>query len=69
MRTYLVFGRTAYPQPLEQQGTLEAPDPDSAVEQARSRFGEGWVEVVLVPADEAYWVLRPREERVAGAVD
>lgn len=70
MATYLVFGRASYPQPLEHQGTLEAPDPESAVGQAPRRFGEGWVELVLVPAEHVHWVLRSRaEERVVGAVE
>lgn len=70
MATYLVFGRTSYPQPLEHRGTLEAPDPETAARQAHRRFGEGWVELVLVPAEQVYWVLRSvAGERVVGAVE
>jgi 1,2-phenylacetyl-CoA epoxidase PaaB subunit len=68
---YWVFGRKGYPQPLEHQGTLEAADDDSARQQARQRFGDGWVELVLVREPDVHWVLRTGQEegsRVAGGV-
>lgn len=70
---YLVFGRKGYPQPLEAQGTLDAPDLGSARWEAARRFGGGWVELVLIPLDQVHWVLPPRgaageEERVESRV-
>ncbi len=69
-----MFGRKSYPEPLTEQGALDAPDPDSARRQAQARFGEGWVELVLVPVEEVHWVVRPgtgqvEEGRVASRVD
>ena len=50
--TYLVFGRTDYAEPLRQLGTVEAP------ETAHDQFGEGVLELSLVPEPELVWVLR-----------
>jgi hypothetical protein len=54
---YRVLGRTAYPDPLEQQGTVEAADDDAAASAALERFGDRWVELVLVPERAVHWVL------------
>jgi hypothetical protein len=54
---YRVLGRTAYPEPLEQQGVLEAADDAAAAAAALERFGDGWVELVLVPDRAVHWVL------------
>jgi hypothetical protein len=54
---YRVLGRTAYPEPLEHQGTVEAPDDDTAATAALDRFGDGWVELVLVPERAVHWVV------------
>jgi hypothetical protein len=51
---YRVLGRTAYPEPLEHQGTVEAPDDRAA---ALERFGDRWVELVLVPERAVHWVI------------
>lgn len=69
-----MFGRKSYPEPLTEQGALDAPDPDAACRQAQARFGEGWVELVLVPVGKVYWVVRPgtggvEEGQVASRVD
>lgn len=56
MSRYLVFGRTAYADPLTQRGELDAPgDPRDA---ARRQFGEDWVELSLVPEAAVHWILR-----------
>jgi hypothetical protein len=52
-----VLGRTAYPDPLEHQGTVEAPDDAAAAAAALERFGDRWVELVLVPERAVHWVL------------
>lgn len=59
MQTYRVFGRTAYPQPLEDQGTLTAPGDDAAPAAARERYGGGWVELVVLPERSIHWVIGP----------
>jgi hypothetical protein len=57
MRRYRVFGRAAYPEPLEFQGTLTAADHDAATGDALERFGRAWVELVLLPEGAIHWVL------------
>jgi hypothetical protein len=57
MGRYRVFGRTAYPAPLEFQGTVTAADHDAASGAALQRFGRGWVELVLLPERSIHWVL------------
>jgi hypothetical protein len=55
MATYLVFGRTEYAEPLALVSTVEATAPP-AIEELD--IGNEWLELVLVPADKAIWVLR-----------
>ena len=57
MERYRVLGRSAYPEPLEHQGTVEAPDAAAAAAAALERFGDRWVELVLVPERAVHWVL------------
>ena len=52
-----VLGRTAYPEPLEHQGTVEAADDDAAAAAALEGFGDRWVELVLVPERAVHWVV------------
>jgi hypothetical protein len=54
---YRVAGRTAYAEPLELQGTIEAAGDDDAAAAAVERFGDGWVELVLVPERAVHWVI------------
>ena len=56
---YRVFGRTAYPEPLEFQGTLSAADQDAAARTALERPGRKWVELVLIPERSIHWILGP----------
>ena len=57
MERYRVLGRTAYPEPLEEQGTVEAADDRDAAAAALERFGDRWVELVLVPERAVHRVL------------
>jgi 1,2-phenylacetyl-CoA epoxidase PaaB subunit len=63
---YRVLGRTAYPEPLEHQGTVEAADDAAAAAAALDRFGRRWVELVLVPERAVHWVLGPSGEAGGG---
>lgn len=69
MSTYLVFGRRSYPEPLEQQGSVEAPDASSARGLALAQFPGPWVELVLIPVRDVYWVLGPGVGSEAGRVE
>ena len=66
MERYRVFGRTSYPEPLEFQGTVTAADERAAAAAALERFGDGWVELVLLPEREIHWILRPAGAEVGG---
>ena len=57
MERYRVLGRTTYPEPLEDQGTVEAVDDRAAATAALERFGDRWVELVLVPERAVHWVV------------
>ena len=57
MERYRVLGRTTYPEPLEHQGSVEAADDGAAAAAALERFGDRWVELVLVPERAVHWVL------------
>lgn len=59
MPTYLVFGRTGFEQPLAHQGAVDADDATAAADTARTDFGEEWVELSLIPADDVRWILGP----------
>jgi hypothetical protein len=67
MENYLVFARTEYDEPLEYQGNLEAADGGAAGKLAVDRFGEEWLELVLVPERDTHWVLREEAEMEAQA--
>jgi 1,2-phenylacetyl-CoA epoxidase PaaB subunit len=72
MPRYLIFARTRYEDPLALEGDLEAQDAQDAARAARAEFGQGSVEVQLVPEDAVRWVIRPsggerqHREEVAG---
>ena len=57
MERYRVLGRTSYPEPLELQGTVEADGDTAAAAAALDRFGDRWVELVLLPERAVHWVL------------
>jgi hypothetical protein len=54
--TMLVYGRAAYAEPLEQVGTIEED------EDVRDAFPGDWVELVLVPEREVFWIVRDGKE-------
>jgi len=54
---YLVFGRTAYAEPLALVTTVEASSPTVA----ELGVGDDWLELVAIPADEVIWILRDGE--------
>lgn len=57
MRTYHLFTRTEYVEPLQRQAVFEfdgVPD----LEDLPVEPSDDWLEVVLAPADEMTWVLR-----------
>lgn len=60
MSTYLVFSRDDFEKALECTGEIEAPDDGAARQQAEqdATAHDGLVEMVLVPADVAHWVVR-----------
>jgi 1,2-phenylacetyl-CoA epoxidase PaaB subunit len=62
MQNYLVFARTDYAEPLEHKGNLEAADDEETAKLAIDRFGEEWLELVLVPERDIHWVHREEVE-------
>lgn len=62
MSTYLVFSRDDFEKALECTGEIEAADDAAARQQATRQQGGrdsgDLVEMVLVPADVAHWVVR-----------
>ena len=60
MERYRVLGRTAYAEPLEHQGTVEAADDGAAARAALERHGPRWVELVLIPERAIHWILGPQ---------
>lgn len=63
MSTYLVFARDDFERTLECFGEIEAPDDETARTSALRQYESGGhtpaIEMVLVPADAARWVVRP----------
>ena len=64
MNDYLVFARTEYNEPVEHQGNIQAADAEEAKKLALERFGEQWLELVLVPERDVRWVMRQEEAEV-----
>jgi hypothetical protein len=63
MSRFLVFARMRYDEPLSHQGELEA-SAEEAARLAAERFGEHWLELVLIPEEQIQWVLYPQAETV-----
>ncbi len=61
MRRYLVFGRKVHTEPLAFEGFVEAEDDEAASRAARAGFADSWVELVLVPEADLFWVIKPKE--------
>ena len=64
MNDYLVFARTEYSEPVEHQGEIQAADDEEAKKLALERFGEQWLELVLVPERDIHWVIRQEKAEV-----
>ena len=64
MNDYLVFARTEYSEPVEHMGNLQATDHEEAKKLAVERFGEEWLELVLVPEAEIHWVMKKESAEV-----
>ena len=47
---------------MEYKGNLQATDDDEAKKLVVERFGEEWVELVLVPEREIHWVMKKEAE-------
>lgn len=62
MESYLVFARTEYDEPVKYRGEVEASGDEEARKAALDRYGDKWLELVLVPQREIYWVQREKEE-------
>lgn len=56
---YLVVARRQYAEALSYQGMLEAAGEQDPGALAKERFGEHWLELVLLPAQTVCWVLGP----------
>ncbi|HEX5691801.1 MAG TPA: hypothetical protein VFX76_17420 [Roseiflexaceae bacterium] len=61
MSRFLVFARTRYDEPLSHLGELEVVR-EEAERIAAERYGDHWLELVLVPEEEIQWVLQPQVE-------
>jgi len=62
MRSYLVFGRREYPEPLTEQGVLQAASDEAARRAALENHLGPWIELVLIPEEKIRWVLRSEEK-------
>jgi hypothetical protein len=58
IRSYHVFGRTAYDEPLRELELLAAATDEIARSEALTRYGEGSIELSLVPDYDVVWVVR-----------
>lgn len=61
MNDYMVFARTDYSEPVEHRGNIQATDDERAKKVAVERFGEDWLELVLVPERDVHWAIRKEE--------
>ncbi len=57
MPQWLIFGRTAYADPLRLEGVVEADSAEGASERALEQKGRDWVELTLVPRSSVHHVL------------
>lgn len=67
MNDYMVFARTDYSEPVEHRGNIRAEDDEQARRVAVERFGEDWLELVLVPERDVHWAIRKEEVEEATA--
>ncbi|HVD35564.1 MAG TPA: hypothetical protein VNB92_01880 [Rubrobacter sp.] len=64
MERYFVFARTEYDEPLQHRGEVEAQGAEEARKAALEQYGEGWLEMSLVPVGQVYWAEREEETEV-----
>jgi hypothetical protein len=69
IRSYHVFGRTAYDEPLRELELLAAGSDEQARSESLKRHGEGLIELSLVPEDDVVWILRREESEQGENVD
>jgi hypothetical protein len=62
VRSYHVFGRSRYDEPLRELEQLAAGGDAQARSEALARHAEGLIELSLVCEDDVVWVLRRSEE-------
>jgi hypothetical protein len=62
VRSYHVFGRSAYDEPLRELELLAAGGDEQARSESLKRHGEGLIELSLVCEDDVVWVLRREHE-------
>jgi hypothetical protein len=62
VRSYHVFGRSAYDEPLRELELLAAGSDEQARSESLKRHGEGLIELSLVCEDDVVWVLRRENE-------
>jgi hypothetical protein len=67
VRSYRVFGRSAYDEPLRELELLAAGGDEQARSVSLKRHGEGLIELSLVCEDDVVWVLRREDEDDAGS--
>jgi hypothetical protein len=58
IRSYHVFGRSSYAEPLRELELLAAGNDEQARSESLKRHGEAVIELKLVPADDVVWILR-----------
>ncbi len=64
MGKYLVFARIEYDEPLEHRGDVEASGDEEAGKAALESFGDGWLEMSLVPEARIHYAEREEETEV-----
>lgn len=52
---WLVFARREYAEPLALETEVQAEEPPTL---EALELGDGWLEVMAIPADAAVWILR-----------
>ena len=69
MASYLVFARREYEEPLSLEGEVEAEDDAAAARTADEQFGDGFIEVRLVPEPAVRWVIARKRRSPEGGGD
>jgi hypothetical protein len=59
-RRFLVLARRAFTESLAYQGTMAVGAGGDSAALAKQQFGDGWLEMVLAPAETVTWVIEPQ---------